>query len=180
LNNGIERLFVLSRVAPKPTGAFTMSKNFRKIFRFPKKEKAHSVAADYGGLGDPDPRTSSQPIVAGYFGDQHAPDPRSGGKSAPSLYSIDQSNIGPHAGGQPTPDPRSGSRQILEPPSKGQRIREGFIVSLDFVSAISEATDLLKPLKAACEVVKVVLKAAKVSIETSWCVEVVTHSMKMI
>jgi len=164
-----------------------MSKIFRKIFRLPKKEKDHSVAADYGGLGDSDPRSSSQPIVAGYFGDQHTPDLRSGGQSTPNLHSIDQRNVGPHAGGQPipdpppsqgTPDPRFGSRQILEPPSKGQRIREGFIVSLDFVSAIAEATDLLKPLKAACEAVKVVLKAAKVSIETSLCVDGVTHSMK--
>jgi len=50
-------------------------------------------------------------------------------------------------------------------------------VSLDFISAISEATDLLKPLKAACEAVKVVLKVAKVSTDASWCVDVVTHSM---
>jgi hypothetical protein len=164
-----------------------MSKIFRKIFRFPKKEKAHSVAADYGGLGDPDPRSSSQPLVADYFGDQHTPDPRSGGQSAPNLHSIDPRNIG-HTGGKPlpdlpprgqgTPDPRPGSRQILDPPSKGRRIREGFIVSLDFVSAIAEATDLLKPLKAACEAVKVVIKAAKVSIDTPRDVDVVTHSMK--
>jgi hypothetical protein len=72
----------------------------------------------------------------------------------------------------------SGSRHILKPLSKGRRTREGLIVSLDFVSAIAEATDLLKPLKAACEAVKVVLKTAKVSIETSRCVAVVTHSMK--
>jgi len=162
-----------------------MSKIFRKIFSPPNKGKAHSVAAHSGGLGNLDPHSSSQPSVARYFGDQHTPDLHSGSQSTPNLYSIDQRNISPHAGGQPIPypppggqgalDPRSGS---LKPASKGQRIREGFIVFLEFMSAISEATDLLKPLKAACEAVKVVLKAAKVSIDASWCVDIVTHSMK--
>lgn len=172
----------------QPIGASTMSKIFRKIFCLPNKEKAQPVTAGSGGLGNSDPRSSSQPIIAPYVGDQHTPDPRSSGQSAPDLHSIDQRNIGPYAGGQPipdsspggqgTPDTHSGGRHILEPPSKGQRIREGFLRSLDFISAISEATDLLKPLKATCEAIKVVLQVAKVSIYTSWCRDVVSHSMK--
>jgi hypothetical protein len=48
-------------------------------------------------------------------------------------------------------------------PSKGKRAREAAILLLDFGSIISEATDVLKPMKMVCLFVKNVLEVAKVS-----------------
>jgi len=51
----------------------------------------------------------------------------------------------------------------IEAPSRGQRAREAGIILLSFVSAVSEATDLLKPVKAVSECIRQVLELAKVS-----------------
>jgi hypothetical protein len=45
---------------------------------------------------------------------------------------------------------------------RGQRIREGAIIALSFASIISEATDLLKPVKAISSGIKKVLEITKV------------------
>ena len=48
-------------------------------------------------------------------------------------------------------------------PSKRQRARETAILLLTFTSIISEATDLLKPMKAVSEFIKKILEVTKVS-----------------
>ena len=48
-------------------------------------------------------------------------------------------------------------------PSKGQRARDTAILLLTFTSIISEASDLLKPMKAVSEFIKKILEVAKVS-----------------
>jgi hypothetical protein len=57
-----------------------------------------------------------------------------------------------------TPEP------TIARPSGRQRAREAAIIFLEFGSIISEATDLLKPMKVACSFMKKVLEVAKVSI----------------
>ena len=48
-------------------------------------------------------------------------------------------------------------------PSKGQRARERTILLLTFTSIISEASELLKPMKAVSEFIKKILEVTKVS-----------------
>jgi hypothetical protein len=55
-------------------------------------------------------------------------------------------------------------KPTIATPSKGKRAREAAILWLDFGSIISEATDVLKPMKMVCQFVKKVLEVAKVSI----------------
>jgi len=50
-----------------------------------------------------------------------------------------------------------------ETPSKRKRARDTVILLLTFTSIISEATDLLKPMKAASEFIKKILEVTKVS-----------------
>ena len=52
----------------------------------------------------------------------------------------------------------------IDTPSSGQRAREAAILLLDFGSTISEASEVLKPMKVVCEFIKKVLEVAKVSI----------------
>jgi hypothetical protein len=52
-------------------------------------------------------------------------------------------------------------------PSSGQRVREAAIILLDFGSIISEANDVLKPMKVVCGFLKKVLEVAKVPISRS-------------
>jgi hypothetical protein len=55
-------------------------------------------------------------------------------------------------------------REETKPASRplGERIRDGAIIALDFASIISEATDLLKPVKAVAGGIKKVLEITKV------------------
>jgi hypothetical protein len=62
------------------------------------------------------------------------------------------------------PDTSSRKGTPIARPSGGQRAREAAIIFLEFGSIISEATDLLKPMKVACSFMKKVLEVAKVSI----------------
>jgi hypothetical protein len=55
----------------------------------------------------------------------------------------------------------------LETASSGQRAREAAIILLDFGSIISEATDMLKPMKVVCGFLKKVLEVAKVAISSA-------------
>ena len=50
-----------------------------------------------------------------------------------------------------------------ETPSKGQRVRETAILVCDFASIISEASDILKPMKVVSEFIKKILVLDKVS-----------------
>jgi len=52
-------------------------------------------------------------------------------------------------------------------PSKGQRAREAAILLLTFTSIISEASDVLKPMKAVSEFIKKILEVTKVSLNLS-------------
>jgi hypothetical protein len=61
---------------------------------------------------------------------------------------------------KPTPPPEP----TISRPSGWQRAREAAIIFLEFGNIISEATDLLKPMKVACSFMKKVLEVAKVSI----------------
>jgi hypothetical protein len=48
--------------------------------------------------------------------------------------------------------------------TRGQRVRDGAIIALDFASIISEATDLLKPVKAISGGIKKILEITKVGV----------------
>jgi hypothetical protein len=52
----------------------------------------------------------------------------------------------------------------IDTPSSGQRAREAAILLLDLGSTISEATEVLKPMKVVCGFIKKILEVAKVSI----------------
>jgi hypothetical protein len=73
-------------------------------------------------------------------------------------------------GNQPVGSPSSSQSvgssvdKTLDTPSSGQRAREAAIIVLEFGSIISEATDVLKPMKVVCEFLKKVLQVAKVTV----------------
>jgi hypothetical protein len=71
------------------------------------------------------------------------------------------------SGGSPSNSQRAsvdGGPAPIDTPSSGQRAREAAIILLDFGSTISEASEVLKPMKVVCEFIKKVLEVAKVSI----------------
>ena len=80
------------------------------------------------------------------------------------LFGKRTKNDGNQPVGSPSSSQSVASSETFDTPSSGQRAREAAIILLEFGSIISEATDVLKPMKVVCGFLKKVLELAKVSI----------------